>query len=243
MWWSRLVSNQRPSACEADALPLSYETGELDRTGRTTSKTSTQGPLDPNSLCCSRAQTLHVRRADRALRGYGRAMVRHLERVLTAVAVMALAGACGDRVTVVNAPPGTTHPRTTESAPHGTTSPQASDREVDELTAFVSPSGNVSCMIEEDLARCDIIDRSWSPPPRPTDCEFDYGQGISIAPAEEAGFVCAGDTAFGGDEVLPYGDSVSAGVLRCESAESGITCRETKTGHGFSIATEAYRLF
>jgi hypothetical protein len=32
MLWSRLVSNQRPSACEADALPLSYETGELDRT-------------------------------------------------------------------------------------------------------------------------------------------------------------------------------------------------------------------
>ena len=27
-WWSRLVSNQRPSACEADALPLSYETGD-----------------------------------------------------------------------------------------------------------------------------------------------------------------------------------------------------------------------
>lgn len=26
--WSRLGSNQRPSACEADALPLSYETGE-----------------------------------------------------------------------------------------------------------------------------------------------------------------------------------------------------------------------
>lgn len=26
MKWSRLVSNQRPSACEADALPLSYET-------------------------------------------------------------------------------------------------------------------------------------------------------------------------------------------------------------------------
>src|SRR5687768_10991566 len=30
-WWSRLVSNQRPSACEADALPLSYETGDLPR--------------------------------------------------------------------------------------------------------------------------------------------------------------------------------------------------------------------
>jgi hypothetical protein len=29
--WSRLVSNQRPSACEADALPLSYETWETHR--------------------------------------------------------------------------------------------------------------------------------------------------------------------------------------------------------------------
>lgn len=32
-WWSRLVSNQRPSACEADALPLSYET--VGCTGKT----------------------------------------------------------------------------------------------------------------------------------------------------------------------------------------------------------------
>ena len=27
VWWSRLGSNQRPPACEAGALPLSYETG------------------------------------------------------------------------------------------------------------------------------------------------------------------------------------------------------------------------
>lgn len=38
--WSRLGSNQRPSACEADALPLSHGTG-AER--RTTSKTSTAG--------------------------------------------------------------------------------------------------------------------------------------------------------------------------------------------------------
>ena len=38
-----------------------------------------------------------------------------------------------------------------------------------------------------------IIDRDWSPPPRPADCEFDYGQGISLAPGEQAQFVCAGD--------------------------------------------------
>ena len=38
-WWSRLGSNQRPSACEADALPLSHGTGAARRT---TSKTSTR---------------------------------------------------------------------------------------------------------------------------------------------------------------------------------------------------------
>ena len=37
--WSRLGSNQRPPACEAGALPLSYETGAE---GRTTSKISTR---------------------------------------------------------------------------------------------------------------------------------------------------------------------------------------------------------
>ena len=132
---------------------------------------------------------------------------------------------------------------TTQPAADKQIGPAPAGREVYELTGFVSPTGNVSCMIDADWARCDIIDRDWSPPPSPADCEFDYGQGISLAPGEQAQFVCAGDTAFGADEVLPYGDSIAAGVLRCESAESGITCRDTKTGRGFAISIESYRLF
>ena len=179
--------------------------------------------------------------------GYGRAMV---QRVLAAVAgltgVLALA-ACGGGATV-------TQSGTTPSVAAQTTAsesaaqedkligPAPADHEVHALTGFVSPSGNVSCMIDPDWARCDIIDRDWTPPPRPADCEFDYGQGISLAPGEQAQFVCAGDTAFGADEVLPYGESITAGVLRCESAQSWITCRDVRTGHGFSISREAYRL-
>ena len=117
------------------------------------------------------------------------------------------------------------------------------DETVDRLVGFISPTGNVACMIEPSWARCDIIDRDWSLPPRPADCEFDYGQGISLNAGGPAEFVCAGDTAFGPDEVLPYGSSKVAGALRCESAESGITCRDGQTGHGFSIAREAYRIF
>ena len=179
--------------------------------------------------------------------GYGRAM-GHRVVAATGIFTTALAlAACGGGGTVAQfgstsslAAQTTSEPTTASGKQLG---PQPVDREVHELTGFVSPSGNVSCMLDADWARCDIIDRDWSPPPRPADCEFDYGQGISLAPAEQAQFVCAGDTAFGADEVLPYGESITAGVLRCESAQSWITCRDVRTGHGFSISREAYRLF
>ena len=173
-----------------------------------------------------------------------------VQRLLTAVAVsgavLALA-ACGGASSNTQADKSQSSTEQTTTQPIGrpdkVTSAAPADREVYELSGFVSPTGNVSCMIDADWARCDIIDRDWAPPPRPADCEFDYGQGISLAPGEPAEFVCAGDTAFGADEVLPYGDSITAGVLRCESAEKGITCRDTKTSHGFSISQQAYQLF
>jgi hypothetical protein len=129
------------------------------------------------------------------------------------------------------------------TAPNNTAGPAAVDQEIQELTGFVSPTGNVACMMDASWARCDIVDRDWSPPPRPADCESDYRQGLSVAPGGPAQFVCAGDTVFGPDEVLPYGESITADRVRCENAESGITCLDTESGHGFSISREAYRLF
>jgi hypothetical protein len=173
-----------------------------------------------------------------------------VQRVLAAVAVFSavlVLAACGRGSSGAQSEkaPSPTERTTTQPAarPDKVTKAAPADREVYELSGFVSPTGNVSCMIDADWARCDIIDRDWSPPPRPADCEFDYGQGISLAPGEPAQFVCAGDTAFGADEVLPYGDSITADVLRCESAEAGITCRDAQASHGFSISQQAYELF
>jgi hypothetical protein len=174
-----------------------------------------------------------------------------IQRVVAAVAGLTAVlsvGACGGGATVTqsgDSPSVAAQTTSPEPAPQSErlVGPAPADREVKELTGFVSPSGNVSCMLDADWARCDIIDRDWSPPPRPADCEFDYGQGISLAPGKQAQFVCAGDTAFGADEVLPYGESITAGMLRCESADSGITCRDVRTSHGFSISRQAYQLF
>jgi hypothetical protein len=163
---------------------------------------------------------------------------------MVALAVTACGSGAGG--TKSNSGPSTAEPSRTPASGKNSdkaVGPVPTDREVHDLTGFVSPTGNVSCIIDADLARCDIMDRSWSPPPRPADCEFDYDQGISLAPGEQAQFVCAGDTAFGADETLPYGQAIKAGVLRCESAQSWISCSDVRSGHGFSISREAYRLF
>jgi hypothetical protein len=137
------------------------------------------------------------------------------------IAVLAPSG-CGKETPAVSEDTPSAAPTASTPKPADKlTGPAPADREVTELTGFISPSGNVACMIDPSWVRCDIIDNDWSPPPRPADCEFDYGQGISLAPGATAEFVCAGDTAFGPDEVLPYGSSIAAGVLECESAESG----------------------
>jgi len=121
-----------------------------------------------------------------------------------------------------------------------------------EFTHFASPSGNIASVITKsgDIksvasgVRCDIDERDWSPPPRPADCELDYGHGVVLGVGEAAQLLCAGDTTIGRDsEPLAYGDAITAGPLRCESAQSGITCRDVESGHGFSISREAYQLF
>lgn len=112
-----------------------------------------------------------------------------------------------------------------------------------DLIGFASPSGNIGCVMDSTQVRCDILERYWAPPPPPPDCEYNYGQGIVLDATGPARFVCAGDTALASGGPLAFGDSVSAGLLRCESAPSGMTCRNTHSGQGFSIAREGYRFF
>ena len=72
---------------------------------------------------------------------------------------------------------------------------------------------------------------------------LDYGQGIELRAGGSADFVCAGDTALGGGEVLDYGTSIGAGLLVCESEESGMSCRDAESGRGFTISKQSYEIF
>jgi hypothetical protein len=108
---------------------------------------------------------------------------------------------------------------------------------------FVSPSGNIGCYLTESAARCDIVRKNWEPPPAPTDCDLDWGSGISVSGAEEAAFTCAGDTVLGAKDKLAYGKSLRAGDFTCSSDSKAMRCENTKSGHGFTLAIEQYNLF
>jgi len=140
---------------------------------------------------------------------------------------------------------GTTGETSTESSTSGEDgAPPPADVEVDESAAFVSPTENIGCFIDKTSVRCDIAERDWEPPKAPADCELDYGQGISLTAGGSAELVCAGDTVLGsGGQELAYGQSISAGLLRCESAETAMTCRDIETGRGFTLSREDYEIF
>jgi hypothetical protein len=111
------------------------------------------------------------------------------------------------------------------------------------LSTFRSPTGNIGCQMDAGNVRCDIRERSWSPPATPADCELDYGQGVSLGAGGAAELVCAGDTALDdGAPVLAYGDRSAAGDLTCSSEPAGMTCRDSATGNGFFLSRERYEL-
>ena len=135
-----------------------------------------------------------------------------------------------------------------------------------DAAAFSTPSGRMVCLLSTGSARCEYVagDKAWTSP-KPANCELDWGSALYLG--KTAGSLCAGDTVadtarLDGDYVgwrrtgdptatvfdlneaaLPYGSSLSIGTIRCDSATTGITCRNAATGHGFTMSREAYSIF
>jgi hypothetical protein len=108
---------------------------------------------------------------------------------------------------------------------------------------FQSPSKNITCDLAAGTVRCEIVKRDWEPPPRPAACRLDWGQGMSIESGKPA-FVCAGDTIIGtATTVLPYGSSLRAGSIQCDSGNAAMRCVDQKSQHGFTLSVQDYNLF
>jgi hypothetical protein len=176
--------------------------------------------------------------------------VKRLTLVLVAVAVAGCGSTATKPVTVDrtsstanSAVPGSSQTQTVEVVQGGDASEHVPTVH---LATFKSPSGNIGCTIIGGGARCDIRQRSWSPPPRPASCpnEVDFGQGLNVGRHGRGRLVCAGDTAMDPRApALRYGTDTLVGRFRCASRTSGMTCTNIRTRHGFFISIQRYRAF
>ena len=107
------------------------------------------------------------------------------------------------------------------------------------------PSRNIACEMAQDHAVCQIMERTFEQPPKPSDCEYDYGETIEIKGDVRAELLCVSDTVFGApdDFELAYGERVSNGLVTCASATSGMTCSTASGSHGFELSRGSYRLY
>ena len=101
---------------------------------------------------------------------------------------------------------------------------------------FHSPSRNIRCVIAATaLARCDIAQRDWSPPPKPRNCPGDWANGMQVALQGRGSFTCANDAVPAGRR-LAYGESIRRGPFRCTSRRRGMRCVNVRNGHGFALS-------
>jgi len=101
---------------------------------------------------------------------------------------------------------------------------------------FHSPSGNIRCLIQAgQLARCDITEREWQPPPKPKSCPGDWANGLQVGMRGKGRFTCANDAVPAGRE-LPYGRAIRRGRFRCRSLRNGMRCANLRSHHGFAVS-------
>lgn len=139
-------------------------------------------------------------------------------------------------------------PAATTPAPE--TSPEqsapAEPEESEALPAFVLPSGNIWCTMDETTATCTILEFSFEPPAPPEGCTGTVGNVLTVVAGEGAAFECmtaAAAPAPAGTPVLDYGGGSTVGEMTCLSSRNGVFCRHNPSGAGFSLARAGTQIF
>ena len=109
--------------------------------------------------------------------------------------------------------------------------------------AFQLPSGNIRCGVWEGVLRCEAMQFSYRAPPRPADCEFEWGGAIELPRRGAAAPICHGDTVTDPKApVLAYGAAWQGVGQSCTATPQGLRCVNAE-GRGFEMARARLRLF
>ncbi|MBI9115054.1 hypothetical protein [Sanguibacter suaedae] len=105
--------------------------------------------------------------------------------------------------------------------------------------AFASPSGNIVCQVSSTGASCGIVSLATEPAPVPG-CDGTVGHVVEVT-GDGVSVPCVGPADQpaappAGTQQLAYGSSLAVGPYSCDSTETGVTCTDTATGQGFTLA-------
>jgi hypothetical protein len=101
--------------------------------------------------------------------------------------------------------------------------------------SFRSPTGKLGCAFYSDAET-----------PPAVRCEWSGGgdHAITLGETGKAKRVGITDTVLDPKaKTLAYGKTTTFRKLRCTSRESGITCRSTRSGHGFRVSVQKQEVF
>lgn len=115
---------------------------------------------------------------------------------------------------------------------------QAADGET-----FQSPTGNIHCLVYEKELRCELGENLAKLPPRPKDCELDWGNVFFMNQTNKPERACYGDTIKAPtNPVVQYGKSWQKDGFTCQVEKTGVKCSNSK-GHGWTLSKKKQTLF
>ena len=100
---------------------------------------------------------------------------------------------------------------------------------------FRSPSGDLGCAFYSDAET-----------PRQVRCDWQGSddRAVTLGETGKGKRRRVTDTVLNPEaRVLAYGRTTRFGSLRCTSRRSGITCRSTRSDHGFTVSVDRQRVF
>lgn len=121
-----------------------------------------------------------------------------------------------------------------DASPTPAQTPQATDPDAKQVA---SPTGNITCTLSPAGVECAIA--SLAAEPAAVDgCDGTSGYVVTLTTSGVA-TPCAPSKPGKADAAVPvlaYGESTSVNNFECVSTESGMTCSNTNTGQGFTLA-------